>query len=196
MAALGIGLIVAGVSTGVVALVVLHVLPTGLSPLRNPVSQYGITRYRMGYRVQTIAYAVSGLGAAIGIATLPDPSALVVGCCCLLAVARAAISWFPMDAPGGERTRSGRRHGLLAICAFGAVGIAAAKLASMLDRGHLDPAIATASGVLALVMLVSLVAMAIERRAGAGVFGLIERAFYAAMTAWLVTVAVLVARPG
>jgi len=194
--AVGIALIVAGVTTGVVALVALHALPTGLSPVRNPVSQYGITRYRTGYRVQTIAYGVAGLGAAIGISTLPVASAVVVGFCGLFAVARTAISWFPMDVPGGDRTRTGRRHGLLAICAFGAVGIAAAKLPNLVDHGHLHPAIAAASGVLALVMVASFVAMGIERRARAAYFGLIERAFYGAMTAWLLVVAVLLARPG
>lgn len=64
----GVALVASGVSVGVVALVVLHLLPSGLSPLRDPVSQYGITRFKAGYRVQTLAYGLAGAGAAIGIA--------------------------------------------------------------------------------------------------------------------------------
>ena len=33
----------------------LHFAPTGLSPVRNAVSQYGITPFRAGYRVATLA---------------------------------------------------------------------------------------------------------------------------------------------
>lgn len=93
-------LISAGLTVGLAALVLLHVLPTGLSPLRNVVSQYGISEYRAGYRVQTLAYAV----AAIGIATLPGSVGVVVALCAIFAAARALISWFPMDAPGATRT--------------------------------------------------------------------------------------------
>ena len=38
----------AAVAVAVGALVTLHVLPTGLSPVRDAVSHYGITRYRLG----------------------------------------------------------------------------------------------------------------------------------------------------
>ena len=99
----GVALIASGLSIGVVALVLLHLLPSGLSPLRNPVGQYGITRFKAGYRAQTLAYGLAGVGAAIGIAALPRPSQLVVVLCCVFAASRAGISWFPMDAPGAEQ---------------------------------------------------------------------------------------------
>ena len=92
-------LIAAGLAVGLGALVLLHVLPTGLSPLRNAVSQYGISEYRVVYRVQTLAYGVAGVGAAGGVATLPGPVGIVVALCATLAVARGLISWSPMDAP-------------------------------------------------------------------------------------------------
>ena len=50
-------------ATAVGALVWLHLVPTGLSPLRDPVSQYGISIYRAGYRVATISLGI--VGAAI-----------------------------------------------------------------------------------------------------------------------------------
>jgi hypothetical protein len=45
----------------------LHVEPTGLSPVRKAVSQYGITPFRVGYRVATIAFAAAGIALAVGI---------------------------------------------------------------------------------------------------------------------------------
>ena len=119
----------------------------------------------------------------------------VVGLCALFAVARMAISWFPMDVPGTQRTETGRRHGLLAICAFGAVAVAAEQLAKLLTRDHLHPHLGNASTVLAILMLVTFVGMGVVRRAGGEYFGLVERGFYAFMTGWLVLVAILLSRP-
>jgi hypothetical protein len=186
-------LISAGLAVGLAALVLLHFLPTGLSPLRNAVSQYGISEYRAGYRVQTLAYAVAGIGAAIGIAALPGSVGIVVALCAIFAAARALISWFPMDAPGATRTRTGSRHGVLAIAAFLAAGFASRELVSLLNRDGIHPGIAAASDVLALLMALSLIGMALARRTP--YFGVVERAFYVCMTAWLATVAVLVCLP-
>ena len=189
----GVALIASGLSIGVVALVLLHLRPSGLSPLRNPVSQHGITRFKAGYRVQTLAYGLAGVGAAIGIAALPRPSQLVVVLCCVFAVSRAGITWFPMDAPGAERSDTGRHHGQLAMCAFVAVALAAADLSRTLGHDHVSGAFGAVSGALAAAMLVSLVTMALGRRAGSGSYGLVERIVYLSMAAWLVTVAVLIA---
>jgi hypothetical protein len=180
-----------GLAVGLTELVMLHILPTGLSPVRNAVSQYGITPYRNGYRVQTLAYAFAGLGAALGLAKLPGPVAFVVVLCVVFGAARAAISWFPMDAPGGERTTTGSWHGALAIVAFGAIAIAAEGLARLLRQDHIHSAVASASDLLALLMLVTFVAMAVSRQVGGGFFGLAERGFYVCMTAWLAVVAIL-----
>ena len=191
-----VALIVAGLVGGLGALVALHLAPTGLSALRNAVSQYGITSYRTGYRVQTIGYAIAGLGAAIGVSTLPGPVAILAGLCLIFAAARALISWFPMDAPGAERTATGRRHGTLAAAAFVGAGLAAWQLAKLLRHDSLHPAIATTSTVLAAVMALTLIAMVISvRSAHHRYFGLIERGFYLGMTAWLATVAVLLILP-
>lgn len=188
-----IALIASGLSIGVVALVVLHLVPSGLSPLRNPVSQYGITQFKVGYRVQTLAYGLAGAGAAIGLASLPRPSLFVVVLCGVFAASRAAISWFPMDPPGGKLSATGRRHGLLGIGAFVALAVAAVDFSRTVGRDHVGAAFGLVSGVLAAVMLVSLVAMATRRRGAAGNFGLVERIFYLGMTAWLCLVAVLLA---
>jgi hypothetical protein len=155
----------------IVSLGYLHVAPTGLSPVRNAVSQYGITPFRAGYRVATIAFAVAALGLALGLHR---------------AITRALISWFPMDAPGTPRTTTGRQHGLLAIAAFIAATIAAFRLGSALSGGARWHSLAPVSTALGGAMLACLLAIVVARRVPAvhERFGAIERGFYLAAIAW------------
>lgn len=175
------------------ALVVLHLLPTGLSPLTNAVSQYGISQYRVGYRVQTIAMGIAAIAAAIGVSKLAiSGGGFVVALLVIFGAARLAISWYPMDTPGTARTETGSRHGALAIAAFGGATFAALRLGS--DLGHSTawaPARGTIVG-LGIAMLVCLIAMPITRRNESirRYFGLVERAFYAATIGFLLVVAV------
>lgn len=191
MVEFGSGVTAAGLIVGVVTLIVLHLLPTGLSPIRRPVSQYGLGRYRVGYRVQTISYGLAGLGAAIVVAAVPRPDPVAAGLCIVFALSRIAIGWFPMDLPGVTPTRVGRTHGLLAMLAFGSVLLAAGQLWRALDRAGSDHSLATLSGVLSGVMLLAILLMGADRRRGGGLFGLIERVFYLAMTVWFAIVAAL-----
>lgn len=186
-------------AVGVAALVTLHLLPTGLSPLRNAVSQYGISDYRLGYRVQTLAYAVAASAVAVGLSATRGASTAVITACCVFAVARAAISWFPMDVPGSQPTVTGRRHGLLAMVAFVAITAAAIRLARHGASDMLTGATTAASAVVGALMLVSLLAMVASRRSvpPGRYFGAVERVFYALVTVWLVLVPVaLLARVG
>jgi Protein of unknown function (DUF998) len=186
----------AGLGCALVALAVLHALPTGLSPIRDAVSQYGITPYRLGYRVQTIGYAVAGAALAVGLASLPHPPRLVIALCLLFAVTRAVISWFPMDAPGTAPTQTGRRHGLLAMLTFLSVAIAAARLPRTSDNDQLGSLISTGSGVLAVLMALSLVTMLVSRRShlAGRYFGAVERAFYLLTSTWILLVAAALIR--
>lgn len=171
----------------------LHLLPTGLSPLHNAVSQYGITRYRLGYRIQTISLGVAGAAAAVGIAkAAPGRGRLVLVVLGVFAVARLAISWFPMDPPGSEPTSDGRNHGLLAIATFLAIIVAAARLPQLVHAIGGWHGVATASVVIAWAMVASMVAMITSRRSAGtgGYFGMAERVFYVAIVAWLVAVGI------
>jgi hypothetical protein len=177
------------------ALVVLHALPTGLSPTHSAVSQYGITRYRLGYRVQTISFGVAGAAAAVGLAeAAPGRARALIALVIVFTVARLVISWFPMDEPGGERTNHGRMHGLLAVVTFLAIAIAAVRLGTVAKQVPGWATLSTVSSVFAWLMVASLVAMMVVRRS-AGVnrstpsyFGAAERVFYLAIVGWLVLV--------
>jgi len=171
----------------------LHFAPTGLSPVRNAVSQYGITPFRAGYRVATLAFGAAGaaLAAGLGLATGSAGEA-VVALLVVFAIARAAISWFPMDAPGTARTPTGQMHGLLAIGAFACATLAAFRLASVLsreDRWHWLISVSTALGG---VMAACLVGLALARAFPAvrARFGAVERGFYLAAIAWFAVVSV------
>jgi len=181
------GVALAALIVVVGALVYLHIAPTGLSPVRNAVSHYGITRFRLGYRIATIAFAVSGLALAIAISHATGghatgPIVLLV----VFAAARAVISWYPMDAPGSQRTATGAVHGLLAIAAFGGVTAAALRLQHALSDHRLLHSLGPASEVLGFLMLLLLLAMGMSRSYPVlrKRFGLLERGFYLAAIVW------------
>jgi hypothetical protein len=182
-------------AVGVGALVVLHMLPTGLSPMHNAVSQYGITRYRLGYRVQTISFGVAAAAAAVGLAdAAPGRARALIALILVFALARLVISWFPMDEPGAEPTNHGRMHGVLAIVTFLAIAVAARRLGTVAQQVPGWTTFSTVSTVIAWLMVASLVAMAVVGRnarvngAGRSYFGAAERTFYLAIVAWLVLV--------
>lgn len=188
---------IAGTASCLLTLVVLHVLPTGLSPLTNPVSQYGITSYRLGYRVQTIAMGIAAIAAAIGISKLSIRGGpLVVVLLVIFGAARLAISWFPMDVPGAARTEPGRRHGVLALAAFGGATLAALRLGTDLSGSNLWVQARGPIAGLGIAMLVSLLSMGATRRSESmrHYFGLVERAFYAGTIGFLFVVAIELVR--
>jgi Protein of unknown function (DUF998) len=166
----------------------LHTRPTRLSPVRNAVSQYGITGYRAGYRVATIAFGAAGLALAAGLHRAVDGRGArqAVLLLVVFAFARGAISWFPMDSPGAERTSTGREHGLLAIAAFGAVTVCAFRLAAALDQAGRWPGLAPVSVALGSAMAACLAGMLLAGSllAVRARFGAIERGFYLSAIAW------------
>ncbi len=178
-----------GLATVVASLGWLHLEPTGLSPLRNAVSQYGITPFRAGYRVATLAFALAGVALALALhRALGDQHGVtdIVVALAVFAFARAVISWFPMDAPGAPRSSTGQTHGLLAIVTFAAATYAAFKLGTVLSRATRWHSLAGVSTALGWAMLVCLLAMMLARSVPAvrARFGAVERCFYLAAIAW------------
>ncbi|MGH9102738.1 MAG: DUF998 domain-containing protein [Acidimicrobiales bacterium] len=120
----------AATAVALVALIVLHVLPTGLSLVDNPVSRYGITSYRQGYRALTVAMGVAGLAAAGSVVTRypAQGRSAIAALLVVFGLCRLAISWWPMDAPGQPRSSRGAIHVALAVGAFLAITIAAHRM--------------------------------------------------------------------
>lgn len=183
-----------GLSGTVASLVYLHVAPTGLSPIQNPVSQYGITPFRGGYRAATLSFAVAGAALFWAVARVGVPGGaerLELVALGVFALARAAISWFPMDAPGTPHTATGRWHGLLATAAFVGIAVAAHSL-----RSRVAPTVftgfASTSHFLGTSLGICLLAMLVVRRGAGqrGIFGAVERVFYLLALTWCTLLAI------
>lgn len=183
----------AGVGVAVCALVYLHRAPSGLSPIRSAVSQYGITPYRSGYRATTISMGVSSAALAIALRSVGGAGMpTVVALLGVFSLSRFVISWFPMDAPGSTRTSTGAAHGLLALATFVSVAIAALRLDRVLDDHVAWATLAKVSQGLGWAMVVCLGLIVLSRTATElrRAFGAIERLLYVAIIAWLVVIGV------
>ncbi len=177
-----------GVAVALGSIVALHALPTGLSPMRDPVSAYGLSRYRVLYRAQTLATAASAAALAVALpaagveSVLPAVIALVV-----LAATRAVIGWVPMDAPATPRTATGRAHDALAFAAFAAasaggflVGAAFGATEGLGRQGGDATSLGWAMSAASALTILAAVSPRLQQ-----VFGLAERLIYAGMLAWL-----------
>lgn len=168
-------------------LVVLHVSPTGYSPVRNAVSEYGVGTYAGWYRAQAAFAGLAAVCLAAALAHDLDPvPRRVVALLVVFSVARVAIGFFPTDLVGStERTRTGGVHLLLAAAAFVSIAWAASALP---QSEHGEP-------WLGYVMIVTAVATGAAVRGAAlrPILGLIERGFYAAFLAWIFLVSLRLA---
>jgi hypothetical protein len=65
--------ILAALATAVqaLALITLHILPTGYNPVRDAVSDYGVGPYRGWFWLQTVAGGLGCLALGIALAKLP-----------------------------------------------------------------------------------------------------------------------------
>jgi hypothetical protein len=168
---------------GAGAVVRLHLAGTGLSPVRQAVSDYGTTDQHLLYRVQVVAFGVSAL---LLMAALADGDAIRDAGLVWLSIygaARIAIAWFMIDRDATKQTTEGRVHALLAALAFAAIAVAATTIGSDLGDAYL---------ALGWVVAGTAIATAVFRvvPALAPWFGLVERLLYLATVAWIATVAV------
>lgn len=161
------------------ALVFLHVAPTGYSPIRNAVSEYGVGRFAWGYRAQVTFAAAAAACLAVA---LPARDRREIVLLAVFAAARVAIAAFPTDLLGSvRRSRTGGIHLLLAAIAFGTICWCASALSR---HGGGQPVLGriAAAGALGTMVAVRIPGLR-------PVLGLLERVFYAAIIAWFVVVA-------
>lgn len=177
------------VAASAVVLLALHVVPTGLDPVRYAVSDYGWTAYGAGYRVMVVLQGVGALLLAVALGQQTDAGSL--GWLYAYGVARLLISRFMIDRePEGLRslTRTGRIHMLLAGTAFASIAVAASHVQwtgmpealAPLGRAVVITAVATGTAI-------------VVRPIGRVALGIIERTHYVAALAWLLVVAASIA---
>jgi hypothetical protein len=173
------------VATSAVILIGLHLVPTGLDPVRYAVSDYGWTPYHVGYRAMVVLQGVGAILIAVGLGQETDATSL--GWLYVYGAVRVLVSGFMTDRePASLRslTRTGRIHVLLAGTAFASIAVAASHLdwtgkpAVLGPLGWVVTATAIATGTALVVRPIRDVAL-----------GLIERTHYAAALTWLIVVA-------
>jgi hypothetical membrane protein len=181
-----------------IALIALHVLPTGYDPRTDAVSDYGIGKYRGWFWTQALAGGVGcvALAVALGDAKPSMPTEAIV----LLVVAglaRLLIPIFPTDQNGSRfQTAAGTIHMILAIVIFAAIIVAASKLGSTLEHRPAWHGVKGWLNVLPWVMIGGAVGTLVALRGPRlkRIVGLFERLFYVASIAWFFIVAIDLAR--
>jgi hypothetical protein len=177
----------AGLLICVVCLIALHFLPTGWEPVADPVSNYGVSRYRRLYQIQAFSSGVCAAClwlwfAGAGIA-LP-----VWGTICLAfyALSRMLIIFFPTDVQP-PRTPTGTVHMILATFTFAGIALAAGTLTTSLAStaiwakfGWELRAAARLTDLAAIGFVVVFAVRPLRRIAG-----LVERGIYLGALVWL-----------
>ena len=192
--------IVAALATAVqaVALITLHLLPTGYNPVRDAVSDYGVGPYRGWFWLQAAAGGVGCLALGIALAQLhPFTPTQVVVALIVTAVARFLIPFFATDQKGSRfQTLHGTIHMILAVIAFGGLVWAATGLWSTLSHYPAWHGAESALTILPWIMLGSVIAvvLAIAGPRLKPFFGVFERLFYLSSITWMLIVAINLAR--
>jgi hypothetical protein len=192
--------IVAALATAIqaVALIMLHLLPTGYDPVRDAVSDYGVGRYRGWFWLQAVAGGVGCLALAIALAELhPFTPTQAVIALIVATVARFLIPFFATDQDGNRfQTLHGTIHMILAVLAFGGLVWAATGLWSTLTHYPAWHGTEGALTIIPWIMLGSVIAVVLAIRGPRlkPFFGLFERLFYLSSITWVLIVAINLAR--
>jgi hypothetical protein len=160
-------------------LVRMHLLPTGLNPVRDAISDYGATAHHRNYRAMVVALGGGAVLLAIGLQRDTDATALFW--LWLYGASRIVIAAFMIDVDGPPFTWEGRIHWLLAAVAFTSIAFAATSIDWTGAPGVLRP--------LGWAVAASAVGTLLTIRAPA-IFGLVERLLYLTSVAWLVIAAI------
>lgn len=190
-------MILALLAGALVSLVLAHILDRGVNPIRDAVSDYGARKYKNLYRITAFWIGFAGLLTAVmlGDALFPKPT-LVILLLLVYAATRGAITLFPVDLPGEEQTSVGRSHEVLATIAFASFAIAAAIFPEAIKDDPFWADKLDALRALGYFTLITAVATGLTHRLLLkGIFGAVERLYYAAMFAWMATIALILLNP-
>ena len=188
---------VVAIAVQTVALVALHLLPTGYDPRIDAVSDYGIGKYRGWFWAQALAGAVGCFTLAIALGDAkPSMPSLAIVLLVIAGLARLFIPVFPTDQNGSRwQTVPGAIHMILAIAIFTAIIVASGNLGSTLEHRPAWHGVKGWLNVLPWVMtggaVGTLIAMRGRRLTHVGWF---ERLFYVASILWFFIVAIELAR--
>src|ERR1700733_5955025 len=180
------------------ALITLHLLPTGYSPVRDAVSDYGVGPYRGWFWLQAVSGGVGCLILGIALAGLhPFTPTQAIVALIVTAGARFLLPFFATDQQGSRfQTPHGVVHMILAVIAFGGLVWAATDLWSTLRHYPAWNGAEDALTIIPWIMLGSVIAavLAIGGPRLKPFFGVFERLFYLSSITWGLIVAIDLAR--
>lgn len=182
-----------------VLFVILHLIPGGIHPVRDTVSDYAASTSSVTRVLSTCSSWAAAAGwAALGLSVLTEPEfgaprAGVGIWLIVLAAVLMIMPWVPTDGPGQRTTVRGRVHLLLAVAwftiAYSTIGPLGRLLGAAGISGPAD--LLSVLNVIAMIALIALVVSLIVRPLKSRTFGLSERIFIL-----VVTIAPLVASLG
>lgn len=184
-------LLFVGISTG--CLIYLHLLPTGLNPLRNAVSEYGAGRFRFWYQAMCVNQAIAAFLMAAALATKVTPAPLETDAALIvLGLARLVISQVPVFVVHGKRTITSGTHLLMAVLIFGSAVVASnsfdTAIASHADWASVLGALRLFKYAIAVFTLLTLLTVSAPR--GLRYVGTVERLLYLSIIGWFVTIGI------
>lgn len=174
-------------------LVYLHLLPTGLNPLRNAVSEYGAGRFRFWYQAMCVSQAITAFLTAATLATKVTPApfetdaALIV-----LGLARLVISQAPVVVVHGKHKATSGAHIVMAVLIFGSAVVASTSfnraIASNADWASVLSTLRLFKYTIVFFALLTFLAVAAPR--ALRYVGTVERLLYASIIGWFVTIGI------
>ena len=180
------------------AFTTLELLPTGLSSVANPTSQWALTPFLWGFRWFEVSLALAAFALAFSFfQALPRHRISMVVMLTLFALGRSFVGWVNMDAPGAPATLTGEIHWGLGIVSFISSAMAMFLTARSLRRNAQPGYLRHFCSVMGWITSAAIVLMFGASRSPelAGYFGLFERAFYITTIIWIGTVSVTLLRP-
>ncbi|HEX9038319.1 MAG TPA: DUF998 domain-containing protein [Ktedonobacterales bacterium] len=174
-------------------LVALHLPPTGLNPLRDPVSLYAAGRWGWLYALAQGAAGLCALGMAWALILL-GAALPVVGLAALVVLGLARLALITVPArlsdrdtpPGAPLSRRVVIHQFLAVLSFGAIALTAITLTAPLIAwpGWRGPAAALVAVAVYTPLAVILFPVSGAVACLRPYFGLFQRAIYAGIILW------------
>ncbi|GGG58008.1 DUF998 domain-containing protein [Paenibacillus radicis (ex Gao et al. 2016)] len=187
-------------SVAIICLIMLHVLPTGYTPIRDAVSDYGVGSYRGWFWLQVVAGGLACLFLAIALSQLrPFTPTNVVIALLVTTVSRILLPFFATD-QGGSRfqTIQGSIHMILAVFNFGGLVWAAKALWATLSHYPVWQDAESLLNILASVMLWCVIAVVVGLVIPwfKNFFGLFERLFLLSTYLWFFFISIELVRLG
>jgi hypothetical protein len=195
--AVSAGAALASTVSAATAFTTLEVLPTGLSSVADPTSQWALTAFLWGFRWFEVSLALAAFALAFSfLRALPRYRVSVVVVLALFALGRSFVGWVNMDAPGAPATLTGEIHWGLGIVSFISSTVAMFLTARTLRRNAQNGHLRQFSLVMGWITSAAIVLMFGASRSPelAGYFGLFERAFYITTVIWIGTMSVTLLR--